>query len=150
MSVGRPSDYTPELAADICGRIADGQSLRAICRAEDMPASSTVFVWLQQHADFTEQYARAREAQADALADDILEISDDARNDWMDREIKGGGTERVVDQEHIGRSRLRVDARKWLASKLKPKKYGEKLSTELTGADGGPVVVKAAPLDDQL
>jgi hypothetical protein len=68
----------------------------------------------------------------------------------MERELKGGATERVVDQEHIGRSRLRVDARKWLASKLKPKKYGEKLSTELTGADGGPVVVKAAPLDDQL
>lgn len=143
MSLGRPSDYTPELAAKICGRIADGQSLRAICRAEDMPASSTVFVWLQLHAAFTEQYARAREAQADALADDILEISDDARNDWMEREIKGGGTERVVDQEHIGRSRLRVDARKWLASKLKPKKYGEKIDHEHTGKGGGPIVISS-------
>jgi len=100
-----------------------------------MPAMSSVFLWLQKHPEFSEQYTRAREAQADALADDILEISDDARNDWMERH---GEDSRgwQVNGEHIQRSRLRVESRKWIASKLKPKKYGDKVA--VGGADDLP------------
>lgn len=95
---------------------------------------ATVFRWLAQHGEFQEQYARAREAQADYLAEEILDIADDGTNDWMERE---GNT--LVDHEHISRSKLRVDARKWLMSKLLPKKYGDRQTTEHIGAGGGPV-----------
>lgn len=141
--MGRPSDYNSEIAAQICGRIADGESLRAICRDESMPASSTVFVWLQKHPVFVEQYTRAREAQADAMADDILDISDNATNDWMQRNHGEDDPGWVANGEHIQRSKLRVDSRKWLASKLQPKKYGDKIDHSLTGKDGGPIVISS-------
>ena len=80
-----------------------------------------------------------REAQADRFADEIIEIADDATNDWMERR-QGEETVRVVNHEHIQRSRLRVDARKWLMAKLAPKKYGD--SVALTGGGGGPLVIK--------
>ena len=103
-----------------------------------MPAISTVFLWIGANPTFSEQYTRAREAQADALFEDILEIADDARNDWMERngEDDAGW---VANGENLQRSRLRVDARKWMAGKLRPKVYGEKQHTELSGPDGGPV-----------
>src|SRR5271156_6939608 len=83
--VGRPSLFTTELGDAICNRIADGESLRAICEEAHMRDKATVFRWLsaEQHKDFCSQYIRAREAQADSLVDDILLIADDARNDWM-------------------------------------------------------------------
>lgn len=124
---GRPSKYSAELAALICGRIAEGESLRQICRDDAMPGISTVMQWLAAKPEFVEQYARAREAQQDAWADEILEIADDGRNDWIIREEgEAGGV--ISNQEHIQRSKLRVDARKWLMSKLAPKKYGDKVT----------------------
>lgn len=132
MPSGRPTDYTEELGLAICERIADGESLRSICLLEDMPAKSSVFKWLAIHDQFADHYARARDAQADALADEMLDIADDGSNDWMERsEKKGGGWEE--NGEAIGRSRLRLDARKWIASKLKPKKYGDKLDLDHSG-----------------
>lgn len=133
--------YTPEeIAAHkaaICERIADGESLRQVLEAEGMPASSTVFKWLAEDGSFSEQYARAREAQADAVFDDILSIADDGRNDWMERKNSDG---QVIGWQENGealrRSQLRIEARKWMAGKLKPKKYGEKLDLNLSGAVG--------------
>jgi hypothetical protein len=87
---------------------------------------------LGNNKDFREQYARARDAQADTLADEIIDIADDGSNDWMERELESGKTIEVVNAEHISRSKLRVDARKWVAAKLKPKKYGDKT---LLGSD---------------
>jgi hypothetical protein len=127
MSVGRPSKYTPKLADRICSRLADGESLRTICRDEGMPSKATVFSWLRTKPDFLDQYARAKEESADALTDEMLEISDDARNDWMERH-DGENVGWQANGEHIQRSRLRIETRKWLASKLKPKKYGDKLA----------------------
>lgn len=117
--------------AVICERIANGESLRQILETEGMPASSTVFLWLSEDAGFSERYARAREAQADALFDDILTIADDGRNDWMERKNADG--ENIGWQENgeaLRRSQLRVDARKWMAGKLRPKKYGDKLNLD--------------------
>lgn len=145
--MGRPSDYSPELASLICERIASGESLRGICRGDDMPAASTVFRWLTEKPAFQEQYVRAREAQADNLFDEILEIADDGRNDWMERAGEDGQTgDSVLNAEHIQRSKLRVDARKWYLSKLAPKKYGDKIEHEHTGN----VTIKASSLDEKL
>lgn len=125
------------MAARICSELADGASLRTICKADGMPNKSTVFRWLAAREDFRDQYARARDAQADALAEETLDIADEASNDWMARnDPENPGW--VVNGEHIQRSRLRVDARKWFASKVAPKKYGEKL--ELAGDPSAPLV----------
>jgi hypothetical protein len=74
----------------------------------------------------------------------ITEIADDGSNDWIERETKSGRMLTVPDQEHINRSRLRIDARKWLLSKLAPRKYGDKL--ELTGLPAAPPVQTADPV----
>lgn len=124
--MARPSDYTQEIASEICDRIADGESLRAICRDEKMPSKASVFLWLTKHKEFSDQYARAREEQAESLADEIVQIADDGLNDTY---VDENGNKRT-DQDVIARSRLRVEARKWVASKLKPKKYGDFQRTE--------------------
>lgn len=137
---GRPSSFTQEIADQICERLADGESLRSICGEDGMPAKSTVFKWLNEQKAFSDQYARARETQADSLFDEILSIADDGSNDWMLK--KFGEDERWVENgEALRRSQLRVDARKWMAGKLRPKKYGEKVTQEHTGEGGGPLVV---------
>jgi hypothetical protein len=132
---GRPLSYAVALADEICERIANGESLRAICQADYMPNKSTVFHWLQQIDDFRDRYEKARESQADSLVDDILSIADNGENDTY---IDEQGNKRV-DTDCIARSRLRVDARKWIAAKLRPIKYGDKVTQEVTGAGGGPV-----------
>lgn len=124
----RASEYSDEIAALICERLAEGESLRSICLDEDMPSQSMVFRWLaaDENSLFREQYARARETQADALFDEILDIADDGSNDWMERkDSEGENIGWKENGEALQRSRLRVDARKWMAGKLQPKKYGE-------------------------
>jgi hypothetical protein len=120
--------FSEVIATKICDALADGRSLRSICLDDDMPSQSTVFRWLgdERFAAFRERYARARELQADAIFDEILDIADDGSNDWMTRQI-GEAEVEIVNHEHIQRSRLRIDARKWMASKLAPKKYGDKI-----------------------
>lgn len=133
--MARPSTFNQEMADDICDRLADGKSLRSICLADDMPVQSTVFKWLSQQPAFAEQYARARETQADTLFDEIQDIADDGSNDYITKKNADGSEYEAVNSEHIQRSRLRVDARKWMASKLQPKKYGDKQEIELTVTD---------------
>jgi len=131
--------YSPDQIAahkaSICERIANGESLRQICDGDNMPATSTVCLWLAQDSQFSEQYARAREAQADAIFDDILSIADDGRNDWMERKNADGENIGWMENgEAMRRSQLRIEARKWMAGKLKPKKYGDKLDLNLSGS----------------
>lgn len=140
MSKGRPSDYTEEIADEICERIADGESLRSICLDDHMPNKSTVFRWLAdpERAVFATKYAYAREAQADSLVDEMTDIADDASNDWMERKDKDGNNIGWQENgEALRRSALRISSRQWIAEKLKPKKYGAKLG--LTDGSGGPV-----------
>lgn len=134
---GSPTSFTQKVADTICERIADGESLRSICDSDDMPSKTSVMRWLLADDTFRDQYTRAREVQADTLFDDILDIADDARNDWMMRRgEEDAGWQ--ANGEHIQRSKLRLDARKWMASKLQPKKYGEKL--ELAGDPSAPLI----------
>ena len=133
-NAGRPSKYSDELANDICARIANGESLVKICNGDKYPAATTIFQWIANNDEFRNKYAHAREAQADKLADEIVSIADDGVNDTY---ITDGG--QAVNHDVIARSRLRVDARKWVASKLAPKKYGDKITQEHTGVDGGAI-----------
>lgn len=129
-SVGRPSKYTREQADAICEQIAtSSKSMKRICEELNLPIR-TVLGWLQDIEEFQQLYARAKEQQADFLAEEMLEIADDGSNDFMTI-TKGSESYNVEDKEWTSRSKLRVEARKWIASKLKPKKYGDKV--ELTG-----------------
>ena len=129
---GRPSKYTDELVQIICRRIENGESLVNICMDEAMPARSSVLLWLSENTSFSDRYARAREAQADFLLEELVQIADDGMNDTY---VTEDGKE-STNQDVIARSRLRVDARKWVIAKLAPKKYGDKITQEITGVDG--------------
>jgi hypothetical protein len=109
--MARPTKYTQELADEICRRIMDGESLRGICESQDIPDRSTVHLWLATNSQFSDQYARAKEEQADTLADDMQFIADTVQ----------------PDRDAVAKARLQIDTRKWSASKLKPKKYGDKM-----------------------
>ena len=129
------SSFTQEMADIICERIAKGESLRKICLDDNMPAHSTILKWLRDIDGFSSQYARAREDQAEFYLDEIIAISDESSQDKIANE---DGTERT-DSEAIQRSKLRVDTRKWAMAKLAPKKYGDKITQEVTGANGDPI-----------
>jgi len=136
--MGRPSDYSEEIASKICERLSDGDSLRSICDEEGFPHRNTVRRWLIQFPEFRAQYTLAREEQADTLFDEILDIADDARNDWMARQGENAdGYE--LNGDHVRRSQMRIDARKWMAGKLAPKKYGDK--TTVAGDPENPLQV---------
>lgn len=132
-NVGRPSSFNQDTADEICARLADGESLRKICADEEMPAQGTVYAWLlkDEFKAFQEQYARARELQADTLFDECQDIADDGSNDYMETD-----TGPKYDGDAVQRSRLRIDTRKWMAGKLRPKKYGEAATLKLADADG--------------
>lgn len=114
--MARPTDYTDQLATRICAELAVGKSLRTILKEDDMPSMSTVFNWLADKTkpEFLEQYARAKEEAADALADDIQDISDKV-------------LQKVYDPAS---ARVAMDGKKWIAAKLKPKRYGDKLDLD--------------------
>jgi hypothetical protein len=122
------STYTVEVGDAICERIAEGESLRKICQDDDMPSKTTVFRWLEDNEVFRDQYARAREWQAETLMEEALEIADDRHNDVQQIEIAPGTKIDRVDYEVIQRSKLRVEARLKLMGQLAPKKYGPKMS----------------------
>jgi len=113
--MGRPSSFTQEVADEICERLALGESLIKICECDHSPSFVTVFKWLRDFPAFLNDYARARETQAERMAEQILTIADSATS------------------EDYNAARLQVDSRKWLLSKIIPKKYGD--ATLLKHAD---------------
>ena len=134
---GRPCEFTDAMGDLICERLASGESLRSICRDETMPPQSTVFRWLHAVPRFREQYTRARECQQDAMAEEILAIADDGINDTY---VDDDGSPRV-DNDVIQRSRLRVDTRKWLMSKMAPKRFGDKVDVNHGAQPDNPLTV---------
>lgn len=141
---GRPTKLTIELAEQICELIATGHSLRQIEKQEGMPAKGTILSWNVKHSEeykpFQDLYAQACNIRAELWAEEIIDIADDGTNDWYNKQV-GQETVRAVDHENINRSRLRVDSRKWLLSKALPKKFGERITQEHVGAEGGPIAV---------
>lgn len=109
-----PLEDADKLKVQVCAYIAEGKSVNTISKMKKMPSSATIYRWLAEDADFVERYTRAREQQADKYAEEIVDIAD--------------------TEEDPNKARVRIDARKWVAAKLKAKTYGDKLAH--TGADG--------------
>lgn len=132
---GRPPEYTQKIADEVCNRISQGESLRNIVKDKHLPSASTICRWLldESKKEFWEQYEKARNIQAELMFEELLDIADDGTNDFMEREYKDGGTYITKNDEAIGRSRLRVDTRKWYLSKVLPKKFGEKVDVTTNG-----------------
>jgi hypothetical protein len=146
---GRPSSYSEEIAGEICTRLAQGQPLSKICSDAHMPEIHTVYNWHRAHTDFLSAYARARDDQADTLADEIIAISDTPIPGEIIEDETGpdGRRVKVTRRDMLEHRKLRVDARKWVASKLKPGRYSDRVLQEHTGRDGGPIGVKVETRD---
>lgn len=136
MTVGRPSEYDQGKADAICDLLSRGWSIRRVVehghteyRDINFPSAATIFKWMRENEEFLKQYARAKQEAADAMAEEILDIADDGRNDAFEDE----DGKRRIDFEHIQRSKLRVDTRKFLMAKMKPKRYGDKLDLTSDG-----------------
>jgi len=131
---GRPSSFSQEVADEICERLSQGEPLRQICRDDRMPAWQTVYGWKAAHEEFSKRIASAREAGFDAIAEECLDIADETAFDTVSTEHGDR-----ANTEWISRSKLRVETRLKLLAKWDPKRYGDKITQELTGANGGPV-----------
>ena len=123
-----PTTYTKELADYLCERLANGESMRSVCRDDSTPAMSTVFKWIREIDEFSQQYDRAKLESADVLVEDMLDIADNQAAQEV--EIDGNKTS-AVTAVGVSHAKLRVDTRKWAASKLKPKKYGDRLQSDV-------------------
>lgn len=131
---GRPSKYSQALADRICERLADGETLRAICRDSDMPDERTVRGWaLNVDSPFFPQYARSREIGYHGMFDEIKEIADTPQEGVTVKDGPNGTETRTGDM--IEHRRLRVDSRKWMLAKALPKIYGDKIELEHSASD---------------
>lgn len=130
--------YSAEVVAAICARLVEGESLRSVCRDDAMPALSTVFAWLADpdKADFLKAYNLATAARADAIFEETFEIADEASNDWMRKKGDDAGEGWTLNGEHVQRSRLRIDQRKWALARMNPKKYGDRVALAHGDPDG--------------
>jgi hypothetical protein len=140
------SAYTPEIGDRICLGLMEGLSMPEVLKAPGMPGKSTVYGWLQTNPEFKAKYREAREAQMYGLADDLMDIANDGRNDWMERNGKDGTPGYVLNGEHVQRSRLRIDTIKFLLAKMLPKEFGDTVKAEISGPNGGPIEVKDTDL----
>lgn len=127
---GRPSDHRPEVADDICSLLASGKSLVKVCERPGMPDKSTVFRWMAVHEAFRDKYAKATEARADAIFEDMFAIADEA----------------TPEAAEVAKARLRIDTRKWALARMNPRKYGDKVTNELVGKDGGAIQIETSPM----
>jgi hypothetical protein len=135
--IGRPTIYTEALAEQICNELCTGRTLRDVCRDDGMPAESTVRLWAQSDRDgFGARYRSARELGYHTMADEILEIADDTRNDLVARRRANGEGEPMLDHEHVSRAKLRIEVRRWLLSKALPKIYGDRLDLKASHEAG--------------
>jgi hypothetical protein len=128
--MGRPSVFSEEIFDRILVGISNGKTLTSLCEAEDMPGLRTVYDWLEEDAQLSARFARARDAGHDVIAEDCMRIADMTALDTIETE---SGKE-IPNSEWIARSRLRVETRLKLLAKWNPKKYGDKIETQHTGS----------------
>ena len=146
--IGRPTDYSEEICIEICDAIAcSTKGIKRLCAEnEHWPSLDTIFRWKKKYKYFSDLYARAKQQQIEPLVDEILEIADDGENDYT---VNAKG-QTVADHDHIQRSKLRIDTRKWLASKLAPKIYGDRIQVENTNPNEDPQIINARKVVHQL
>lgn len=130
---GRPSTYGVEIVQSICEQIAEGSSLRTICKRPGMPALSTVMLWLNQFTEFSEQFTRGCELRAQVHAEEIIEIADDSRRDYVERKRKDGTPYLAFERDHVERAKVRIDARLRLMAAMNPKRFGQKVDVNHSG-----------------
>jgi hypothetical protein len=141
-SIGRPSIYSKAVADAICLRLQNGESIRSICKDPGLPSRRTVLNWLNSNESFLRQYENAKIDGLESLAEEMIDIADNGTNDWMDKnDPENPGYS--YNGEHVQRSRLRLDTRKWLLSKLLFKKYGDKLDVNHGGQQDNPLLILA-------
>jgi len=133
---GRPTEYSPAVADYICARLADGETLTAICRTRGLPSRQAVHRWRMRNDAFNDAYMRAREIGMESMSDDMLTIADDDTADTL--------PDGSPNHANIGRARLQVDTRKFLLAKLAPKVYGDRVEVDVSGT-----VQHAVTLDDR-
>jgi hypothetical protein len=135
-ALGPKTSFNWEIGDVIIERLAQGESLRAITKDPTMPSLATVLKWVANDVEgFAKPYNEARVAQAHAWAEDILEIIDDSSGDY----VVGADGRREFNGEHVQRSKLRYEGRRWLASKALPRIYGDRNMTEISGPGGAPI-----------
>jgi hypothetical protein len=117
---GRPVEYAAEIGLTICDRIAEGESLRAICADPGMPDKATVLDWLARQKEFRDAYTSAREFQEDLLLEEIIELARDSSGDSVEKVRANGRVVMVANPKHLARSRLRIEVRCWVADRLAP------------------------------
>ncbi len=130
------SEFTQEIAKVICDRLASGESLLKICRDDDMPSNVTVYKWIQQQPSFASDYAHARELQADTIFDECLDIADRVKL-GVKTITKSTGVE-IIEADMTEHRRLQIDTRRWMAGKMRPKKYNDRyIEAAITQEDSG-------------
>lgn len=146
------SNRTEKIVSEICARLAEGETLRSICRRKGMPHWNTVYVWMAEDQDLAGRIARAREIGFDAIAQEALEI---ANTPVIGEETEESDDGRIKTKrgDMLGHRKLQIDTRLKLLAKWCPARYGDKTSMELTGANGGPVraqviIATGVPSDD--
>lgn len=110
-----------------------------------MPSHFAILKWLREKPEFASQYARATDARADAIFDEMFDIADDGTNDFRQRENRDGAIIEELDYDHVQRSKLRIDTRKWALARMAPRKYGERVVNEHVGPGGGPLLSADMP-----
>lgn len=131
-TTGRPTVYSVEVCEVIFDRMSKGESILKICNSEDMPTRRMFYKWMQENEEMRNNYARACEARQEYIFEELFDIADDGSNDLMTI-TKGDISYEQENKEVTNRSRLRVDTRKWILARMNPKKYGDKVQTELSG-----------------
>lgn len=124
VQLGRPTKFTEELAAEICMRLRMGETLVDICKDKHMPARQRVYDWQEQYPAFRDAYARAREEQMHAWADEIITLADDAKSDWKIVLDTKEGDVAQFDATHVRRAELQIRTRQWLMERIVPALYG--------------------------
>lgn len=127
--IGRPTLFRPEIVERILNRLEDGENLPLICASPGMPRVRTVYDWADNNSDFSQKLARAMSILAEKYASETIEISDDQSGDWVWKQNRDGSDYSAFDHEHVQRSKLRIETRKWYASILDPR-FREKAQTQ--------------------
>lgn len=129
--VGRPTTYDAKVGEEICWLLIEGKSLRKICERDDMPDRRTVINWMEAHPEFYAKYAKARRLQADLMDDLIIDTAESTNSD------------------NANASRVKIAAYQWRASRLEPRRYGDKTAIIGGSEEDAPVQIEAKVFTDQ-